>query len=87
MKAIRVNGFDDISPDEISYYKMVISNADDVWLLHHPKVGLGNLRAHDITEHEDGTITVKPSIHITAQKKGEAVSVHGYLTKGKWRNC
>lgn len=41
---------------------------------------LGNLDAHTITEHDDGTITVSPSILITG-----GGSWHGYLEKGIWR--
>lgn len=41
----------------------------------------GNLSAHQVTEHEDGTITVSPSILIT----GHDGSWHGYLEKGVWR--
>jgi len=51
-------------------------------------VGFGalfaNLSGHDITEHEDGTITVSPSILIT-QHDGQ--TWHGYLERGVWREC
>ncbi len=41
------------------------------------------LRAHDVTEHDDGTITVSPSILV----RGGSVagSWHGYLERGVWR--
>ena len=42
---------------------------------------MGGLENHDVTEHEDGTITVSPSILIT----GEGGSWHGYLELGVWR--
>lgn len=45
---------------------------------------VGNLSRHDIVEHEDGTITVSPSILITVNNVGEW---HGYLEKGMWREC
>lgn len=44
---------------------------------------LGNLGAHTIEEHGDGTITVTPSILIT----GHDATYHGFLTKGEWREC
>lgn len=34
-----------------------------------------------ITEHEDGTVSVHPSIKIM---EGEREVWHGYLTKGQW---
>lgn len=43
---------------------------------------LGN---HEITEHEDGTITVSPSILIRSTWAGERVEWHGYLERGAWR--
>lgn len=40
-------------------------------------------RGHIVTEHEDGTITVSPSILITRHDG----SWHGYLERGVWREC
>ena len=45
---------------------------------------LGSLEHHTVTEHEDGTITVSPSILITADRDGD-FKWHGYLEKGIWR--
>lgn len=45
----------------------------------------GNLTAHDVTEHEDGTITVSPSILVTSYWAGEQFQWHGYLERGVWR--
>lgn len=44
-----------------------------------PEGAHGNLTRHDVVEHEDGTITVTPSILITG-----GGSWHGYLTRGVW---
>lgn len=41
--------------------------------------GLGK---HDVTEHEDGTITVSPSI----LTRGHNREWHGYLERGVWRD-
>jgi hypothetical protein len=46
---------------------------------------LGSLEAHDVVEHEDGTITVSPSILITSEDETGKYSWHGYLEKGVWR--
>lgn len=42
---------------------------------------MGNLSNHDVVEHDDGTITVSPSILIE-NVRGRW---HGYLEKGAWR--
>lgn len=42
---------------------------------------VGNLSAHKVIEHEDGTITVSPSIKIT---RHDGVW-HGWLERGVWR--
>jgi hypothetical protein len=41
---------------------------------------MGNLSGHSVTEHDDGTITVSPSI----LDDGRSVW-HGYLERGAWR--
>lgn len=45
---------------------------------------IGNISAHQITEHEDGTVSVSPSILINSKQLG---SWHGYLERGVWREC
>lgn len=40
------------------------------------------LVTHSIVEHEDGTITVSPSILVTGGEEW-----HGYLERGIWRSC
>lgn len=42
---------------------------------------LGGLRNHTVVEHEDGTITVSPSILISGWRE----QWHGYLERGIWR--
>lgn len=51
-----------------------------VWLARPHGCNTGNLSRHEVTEHDDYTITVTPSILITGEK-----SWHGYLTRGVWR--
>ncbi len=47
------------------------------------RCGLNN---HQIVEHEDGTITVSPSILVTCPG-AEEWNWHGYLKRGVWRSC
>lgn len=56
--------------------------ANGVWYCCTPNLNLGNLSSHDVTEHEDGTITVSPSI-LVSDSDGERW--HGYLERGIWR--
>lgn len=48
---------------------------------------LGSLANHEVTEHEDGTITVKPSILIQGEDGDRKLKWHGYLERGEWRTC
>lgn len=44
---------------------------------------LANVSKHEVTEHEDGTITVSPSILVS----NHTGTWHGYLERGVWREC
>ena len=46
-----------------------------------------NLAGHKIIEHDNGAITVSPSILITTHTKGVQAQWHGYLIKGVWEEC
>lgn len=50
-----------------------------------PDGRLCNLRDHKVTEHDDGTITVAPSILVSGG--GRPGSWHGFLERGVWREC
>lgn len=54
-----------------------------VWLARPPKGHTGSLKQHEVTEHEDGTITVSPSILVTGGRE----PWHGFLERGVWREC
>ena len=56
---------------------------DGVWYAETPNGHGANLGNHEVTEHEDGTITVSPSILVTAHDG----SWHGFLERGVWREC
>lgn len=54
------------------------------WWIVDPTGYLGSLgRGHTVTEHDDGTITVSPSILSTVEDHGH--DWHGYLERGVWR--
>ncbi len=50
------------------------------WYICDPLGHVGRLVDHTVTEHEDGTITVSPSILDPAPG-----GWHGYLERGVWR--
>jgi hypothetical protein len=58
-------------------------SADGVWMVRPPRSHLGSLINHEVVEHEDGTITVSPSI-LLQYGDGE-VLWHGFLERGVWR--
>lgn len=54
----------------------------DIWYACTPNGHLGNLANHEVVEHEDGTITVSPSILVGGDRGDDW---HGYLERGIWR--
>jgi hypothetical protein len=64
------------SPDGKWYCRVPVEDAPGKYF------GLGALGKHQVIEHEDGTITVSPSILIS---HWEGRSWHGYLERGVWR--
>lgn len=56
------------------------------WWIYLPGGGIGELVNHQVEEHEDGTITVSPSIGL---RKGATAGFarHGYLRRGRWEPC
>lgn len=67
-------------PAEIRYGK----DKYGYWWISFPDIGVGGLRNHKIEEHEDGTITVSPSIRISGHKDGKPMERHGFLVRGRW---
>jgi len=80
-QAYRIQGFAEIDDAKICYWR---DNHSGQWLLYLPNCGVGNLADHKVTEHEDGTISVTPSIKITGHDKGNPSVRHGHLTCGVW---
>ena len=71
-------GFQLLAPGEYGKWK------DGTWYAETPNGHGACLARHNVTEHEDGTITVSPSI-LVSNNDGELW--HGYLTRGEWKEC
>jgi hypothetical protein len=56
-----------------------------VWWLYLDGCGPGRLSDHKVIEHDDGTVTVSPSILISCHHEGHERHRHGYLEHGVWR--
>lgn len=54
------------------------------WFICPPKGSVGSLANHTVVEHEDGTITVSPSILVESNWQPQR-NWHGYLEHGVWR--
>ena len=67
---------DDLQPGD--YWR-----ASGVWYCRTPSGDMGSLRGHEVTEHEDGTITVSPSILVGGGNMTELWP--SYLERGVWR--
>lgn len=50
---------------------------DEQWYVRPPGAHLGCLDGHEVTVHQDGSITVSPSI--------DGPGFHGFLERGVWR--
>lgn len=61
---------------------------DGTWSVCTPNGRIGSLAKHEVTEHEDGTITVVPSILVHARPEhgdvAERPGWHGHLSHGEW---
>lgn len=75
-----VEKWGDMEPGD--YIKMEIGGAWE-WFVRPPRGAIGSISKHTVTEHEDGTITVSPSI--LTHDADVAQQWHGYLERGIWR--
>ena len=71
------NGELNLKPGEYGKHR------DGLWYVMPKEDLLANLGKHNITEHEDGAITVNPSILVS----NHLGSWHGYLTHGILKEC
>jgi hypothetical protein len=72
-------GFDSLNMKPGDYVKL---HGGKIWCCVAPNGDAGSLRTHTIVEHEDGSITVSPSIQMQTGQRW-----HGYLERGVWREC
>ena len=74
----------EIAP-ELDMTRICYWRGPDRWYLYLPRGGLGDLSQHEVEEHEDGTITVTPSILVTAPNSDRRR--HGFIRRGIWEPC
>lgn len=61
-------------------------DAEGMWHARPPNGSHGGaLIDHKVIEHEDGTITVSPSLVLYPANNGKIPGYHGYLERGVWR--
>jgi hypothetical protein len=63
-------------------YGRVLQDGEWGWRCRTPNGYGGDLRNHNVIEHENRTITVSPSILVMSPPQA---SWHGYLERGVWR--
>ncbi len=56
-----------------------------IWWIRPPRGDMGMLTDHTVTEHDDNTITVSPSILLDSDTRG--IIWHGFLERGVWREA
>lgn len=76
--AKRINKMTGVDHSSICYW----NDEDGLWWLYIPLCGAGVLKNHTVQEHDDGTITVSPSIVMTGHLNNIR---HGFLERGVWR--
>lgn len=69
-----------LKDDHVCYWKSGATG----WWIYLPGAGIGRLTNHMVTEHDDGTITVSPSIGLRKANTG-GFARHGFLERGTWR--
>lgn len=77
----RISGMSELDEESVCYWKV----DDGSWLLYIPHCGIGGLKKHTIEEHDDGTISVTPSIVMFCNRCTPDRHIHGYLTNGIWK--
>ena len=70
-----------VLPDEAGTYAK--DSKTGSWYGVTPNGMLCNLKNHEVTEHDDGTITVSPSILV----RSSCEEWHGFLERGVWREA
>jgi hypothetical protein len=76
--------FHDLSPGDYAFQGWT---RPPCWFVRDPSGVPGNLTNHTVVIHDDGTITVSPSILTTAHDGDRKALWHGWLERGVWREC
>lgn len=85
MRGVRVYSTEELRTTNGSYF---FSEETQSWWCRTPNGHAGNLGNHEITENEDGTITVSPSILVSTTLDGKVVELyHGFLKNGEWKDA
>lgn len=86
MQGRRVNFGDGTQPQNGDYWPAASPKFAGYWTVITPNghSGMLNPKLHTITEHEDGTITVSPSLHLIHDG---VTKYHGWLERGVWRDA
>lgn len=84
MKGTRVESISELVGDDgvDGGYCPVTADGKQTWMVRTPNGHMGSLGLHDVTENEDGTITVSPSILVSNPQQGTLY--HGFLRNGEW---
>lgn len=72
----------EMEPGDYGRATYVEGDPEGLWCCRAPNGLGGNLASHTVEEHDDGMITVSPSIQITRPPDG---AWHGFLEHGVWR--
>lgn len=83
MQGKRVSNHDELFATRGSWL-LVNRDGKRIFLINTPNGHIGDVSRHEVTEHEDGTITVSPSI-LVSDASGELY--HGFLERGVWRQA
>jgi hypothetical protein len=83
LRGRRMPDTDGDAPDLYAWPEGAYGRTYSGWWCMAPGRHGGNLNAHQVVEHDDGTITVSPSILVTSGGDGREL-FHGWLTAGMW---
>lgn len=59
-------------------------NTMNRWQICAPDGSQGSIATHKVIEHDDGTVTMTPSLDWSQRRPG---GWHGFLERGIWRSC
>ena len=80
-QALRIENHAALDDARVGYWR---NETLGEWFIYLPGCGAGRLSQHQVVEHEDGTISVTPSILMRGHNNGTPSERHGYLTRGIW---